>query len=93
MAPTYRLEQERTDEMRDRFAPNTTMRWHAGETGCAQLIVGLKQRVTQLSSGEMLEVISLNAGASIDIFVWCRMTGNRLLSDAHPVYVIQRAND
>ena len=76
--------------MADSFAPRTIQRWHAGETGCAQLIVGLNERLEQLNSGEILEVISRNAGASIDIFVWCRMTGHRLLSDAHPVYVIQR---
>lgn len=79
--------------MAESFAQRTTRRWHAGETGCAQLIIGLKQRMAELDPGETLEVISRNAGAYIDIFVWCRMTGNRLLSDVHPVYVIQRNGD
>ena len=70
--------------------PSPTYRWYAGETGCAQLIVGLKERVTQLRHRETLEVTCHNPGASVDIFVWCRMTGHRLLSDASPVYVIQR---
>ena len=84
---------ERMTDMADHFAPRPTRRWHAREAGCAQLIVALKERVAELSPGETLEVISRNAGASIDIFVWCRMTGHRLLSDAHPVYVIQRNPD
>ena len=76
--------------MAESFTPRNTRRWHAGERGCAELIVGLKERLAELEPGETLEVIAPNSGASIDIFVWCRMTGHRLLSEAHPVYVIQR---
>ena len=76
--------------MSDQNQPAATMRWDAGETGCGQLIVGIKQRLDQLQAGEVLEVITRDAGAPIDIFVWCRMTGQRLLAEAHPVYFIQR---
>ena len=67
-----------------------TARWDAGETGCGRLIVGLKRNLQQLDAGETLEVIARDPGAPIDLFVWCRMTGHRLLSEAHPVYLIQR---
>jgi tRNA 2-thiouridine synthesizing protein A len=77
-------------EMVDRFAPSTARQWDTGEAGCSQLIVGLKERITELKPGETIEVTSRNSGAYIDIFVWCRMTGHRLISEAHPVYVIQR---
>lgn len=93
MAAHWQVMNERTTEMEKIFAPGPTSRWHAGETGCAQLIVGLKERLAHLQPSETLEVTCRNPGASIDIFVWCRMTGHRLMSDAHPVYVIQRNGD
>ncbi len=67
-----------------------TTTWDAGESGCGRLIVELKQRLGQLQPGEVLEVVARDAGAPIDIFVWCRMTGHRLLADVHPTYLIQR---
>jgi TusA-related sulfurtransferase len=76
--------------MNSRTSLNAVARWDAGETGCSQLIVGLKRRLSQLEPGEVLEVVARDLGAPIDLFVWCRMTGHRLLSEAHPVYLIQR---
>jgi len=52
--------------------------------------VGLRRNLVQLAPGETLEVIVRNPGASIDLYVWCRMTGHRLLSEAPPSYVIRR---
>lgn len=72
---------------------NAVARWDAGESGCSTLIVGLKRRLAGIQPGEALEVVARDMGASIDIFVWCRMTGNRLLAEAHPVYLIQRKGE
>ena len=36
------------------------------------------------------ELTTRDAGAPIDVFVWCRMTGHRLLEESHPLYLIQR---
>ena len=71
---------------------NTMKRWDAGETGCGQLIVGLRRQLELLCSGDSLEVIARDAGAPADLPAWCRMTGHTLISAAHPVYVIQRNN-
>lgn len=70
--------------------PTATARWDAGDTGCGQLIVGIKRRLEPLKPGEVLEVMTRDAGAPIDVFVWCRMTGHRLLEESHPLYLIQR---
>ncbi len=78
--------------MADQSSTNATAYWDAGELGCGQLIVGLKRRVSQLAPGSILEVTARGPGARIDIFVWCRMTGHRLLSEAHPIYRIQRSD-
>jgi TusA-related sulfurtransferase len=67
-----------------------TMQWDAGEAGCAQLIVGLKAQLDRIEPGKTLEVVARSAGAAIDIYVWCRMTGHLLLAIDGPVFVIQR---
>lgn len=64
--------------------------WHAGETGCGVLIVGIKREIARIEAGELLEVTALDAGASVDIPAWCRMTGHRLVVANHPTYVIAR---
>lgn len=68
-------------------------RWDAGETGCSQLIVGIRSAVGRLAPGEVLEVVARDPSAVIDIGVWCGMTGHRLVSAAHPIYVLQRKDD
>ena len=79
--------------MKKRTHSNAAARWDAGQTGCSQLIVGLKRRLATLEPGEALEVVARDMGAPIDIFVWCRMTGNRLLAENHPTYLIQRKGE
>jgi tRNA 2-thiouridine synthesizing protein A len=76
--------------MQHQYTSKATARWDAGETGCSQLIVGLRRNLERLTPGETLEVVARDAGAPIDLWVWCRMTGHHLISEAHPVYVIQR---
>lgn len=66
-------------------------RWDAGDIGCGQLVFELSARVRNVASGERLEVIARDPGAATDIPAWCRMTGNRLISSEHPVYVIERS--
>lgn len=65
-------------------------RWDAGEAGCSQLVVGLRRRIDQLGPGELLELVTLDAGATADLDAWCRVTGHRLVSANHPYFVIQR---
>jgi tRNA 2-thiouridine synthesizing protein A len=76
--------------MEHKHTSEATARWDAGETGCSQLIVGLRRYLEQLSPGETLEVTTRDAGAPIDVWVWCRMTGHHLILEAHPRYVIRR---
>ena len=66
--------------------------WDAGETGCGQLIVGLRDQLEPLKCGALLEVIARDAGAPADLPAWCRMTGHILISVAHPDYVIRKNN-
>lgn len=76
--------------MKYRASGKNSKRWDAGETGCSGLIVGVRQRIERLRQGEKLEVVARNAGAAVDLWVWCRMTGHRLISEAPPHFVIER---
>ena len=66
--------------------------WDAGETGCAQLAVGLRDQLQSLRCDALLEVIARSGGAPVDLPAWCRMTGHTLVSATHPVYVIRKNN-
>jgi TusA-related sulfurtransferase len=68
-------------------------RWEAGEQGCGQLIVGLQREISTLQDGQLLQLVSGNAGAQLDIPAWCRITHNPLVSANHPIYIIQKKGD
>ena len=70
--------------------PQATARWDAGDAGCSRLIVGVRRQLEQLAPGQALEVTARDAGAKLDLWVWCRMTGHCLEAEAHPLYVIRR---
>ena len=77
--------------MTDANASEIARDWEAGDTGCGQLIVGLKRQIGLLGTGELLRVTALDAGAPVDLPAWCRMTGHVLIRSSHPVYVIRKA--
>ena len=64
--------------------------WHAGDVGCGEFIVGMKRELSRVEANELLELTTANAGAPTDVPAWCRMTGHRLVSANHPVYVIEK---
>ena len=68
----------------------TTARWDAGDAGCSRLIIGVRREIEQLAPGQALEVTARDAGARLDLWVWCGMTGHCLEAEAHPIYVIRR---
>jgi tRNA 2-thiouridine synthesizing protein A len=65
-------------------------RWEAGEVGCGHLVFELRLRLKNMKPGERLEVIARDPGAPTDLPAWCRMTGHKLVSAEHPIYVIER---
>lgn len=64
--------------------------WDAGDMGCGELVVLLRQRVRALAAGERLRVIARDPGAVEDLPAWCRLTGHHLRGARHPEYVIER---
>lgn len=67
--------------------------WNAGEAGCGALIVGLKREIDRIDAGELLEVTATDPAAFIDLAAWCEMTGNTLVAENAPTYVLKRTND
>ena len=76
--------------MPNRDVATAVSRWDAGEAGCTRLISGLHRQLDRLQPGDRLEVVARDAGAPIDLFVWCRMTGHAVVTESHPHYVIQK---
>ncbi len=50
-----------------------------GESGCGELLLEMKFKLRAVPAGEILEVITVDAGAPEDLPAWCRLTGNTLL--------------
>ena len=64
--------------------------WDAGDMGCGDLVLELRIRMQPLQSGLIMKLRAANSGAEKDIPSWCRMTGNALLFQQHPFYIIKR---
>jgi tRNA 2-thiouridine synthesizing protein A len=70
--------------------PAADAEWNAGDLGCGDLVLELRTRMGDLSSGQVLRLVALDPGAPADIPAWCRMTGHTLLLSQQPVYFIRR---
>ena len=68
-------------------------RWDADELGCGGLILGLRRALGPLREHDLLELLACDAGASVDIPAWCRVTGHDLVLAAHPAYIIRKRGD
>jgi len=64
--------------------------WNAGDLGCGDLVLELRERMEKLRHGQVLRLVALDPGAPADIPAWCRMTGHTLVSQQHPLYLIRR---
>ena len=50
-----------------------------GDLGCARLLVLLRDRVTTLSDGAVVHLVTSDPVAPLDLPVWCHMTGHGYL--------------
>jgi tRNA 2-thiouridine synthesizing protein A len=70
--------------------PPTHATWNAGDLGCGELVIELRQRINQLEPQQTFHLIATDPGAVEDIPAWCRLTGHSLRQAAHPNYYIAR---
>jgi tRNA 2-thiouridine synthesizing protein A len=66
--------------------------WDAGDTGCGDLLLGLRMRVARMRAGQVLRLVARDPGAPEDIPAWCRLTGHTLIAQKPPVYDIRKEN-
>ncbi|MBU6402441.1 MAG: sulfurtransferase TusA family protein [Verrucomicrobia bacterium] len=74
----------------ERAAPGVDAAWDAGEMGCGDLVLELRDRLRSLAPGRVLKLTARDPGAREDLPAWCRLTGHRLLRVEPPTYWIQR---
>ena len=70
------------------------MELDARKLSCPLPILRTKKSLSQMSSGQVLKVLATDPGAPDDFVVFCRQTGNELLSsvmrDDEFVFLIRR---
>jgi tRNA 2-thiouridine synthesizing protein A len=67
--------------------------WDAGDLGCGDLVLELRQRLEAMRPGQILTLVARDAGAAADIPAWCRMTGHTLIVERPPRFQIRRKED
>jgi len=85
---------EALPEALDRAAqPPVADEFDAGDMGCGDLVLELRQRLLALAPGAVLLLRASDPGAPGDIPAWCRVTRHALLRTTPPLYWIQRRHD
>ena len=72
--------------------PTEDATWDAGDMGCGELVLELRQRLRAMPGGT-LKLIAADAGAPEDIPAYCRLTRHQLLHAAPPAYWIRARGD
>ncbi len=71
-------------------SPDHDSEWDAGNMGCGDLVLELRNKMNALKPGQILKLRATDSGAPEDLPAWCRMTGHKLVGFHHPVYLIKR---
>jgi tRNA 2-thiouridine synthesizing protein A len=70
--------------------PLADSEWDAGDLGCGDLVLELRDRLRALEPGDVLKLVAFDPGAPLDLPAWCVMTGHALVFHSHPHYFIRR---
>ena len=71
-------------------SPHVDEEWNAGDLGCGELVLELRERLGRILPGQIIKVTARDPGAPADMPAWCRLTGHILVHMEHPVYLIRR---
>ncbi|HZN38852.1 MAG TPA: sulfurtransferase TusA family protein [Planctomycetota bacterium] len=69
--------------------PKPAATWDAGDLGCGDLVLELRERLRALPPGAVLAVRAADAAAPVDLPAWCGLCGHTLRHASHPHYLIQ----
>ena len=76
------------------FLPDTVL--DAAESGCTELIMMIFQAMKPLNPGQILEFLTHDEAADLDIAAWCHMTDHSILashSKSNPKRILIRKRD
>jgi tRNA 2-thiouridine synthesizing protein A len=73
--------------------PAASATWDAGDLGCGDLVLELRNRMKLLPPRGVLHLLARDPGAPADIPAWCTLTGHQLLEARHPHYHLRRKDD
>ena len=69
--------------------PTPAASWDAGDLGCGDLVLELRNRLRALPPGAVLALRAADPAAPIDIPAWCGLCGHTLRHASHPHYLIE----
>lgn len=69
--------------------PTPAESWDAGDLGCGDLVLELRNRLRALQPGAVLAVRATDPAAPIDLPAWCGLCGHTLRHASHPHYLIE----
>lgn len=70
--------------------PASIATYDAGDLGCGDLVLELRNRLRELQPGDVLRVLARDPAAPVDLPAWCGLTGHSLVRAAHPEYHVRR---
>lgn len=62
----------------------------AMELGCGQLLLDFRMHIRPLPEGSIVVLATRDIASPIEVPAWCRLTGNRLIAQSHPYYLIEK---
>ena len=62
----------------------------AMELGCGQLLLDFRMHIRPLPEGSIVMLASRDIASPMEVPAWCRLTGNRLIAQSHPYYLIEK---
>ncbi|MCA8971903.1 MAG: sulfurtransferase TusA family protein [Planctomycetes bacterium] len=77
-----------TEESKD--APAHDVSIDAGDLGCGDLVLRLRNELKPLAPGAVVHVRATDPAAPIDLPAWCGLVGHTLIHTKHPHYWIQK---
>lgn len=69
--------------------PTPAATWDAGDLGCGDLVLELRDRLRALPPGAVLAVRAADPAAPVDLPAWCGLCGHTLRHASHPHYLIE----
>ena len=65
----------------------------AMELGCGQLLLDFRMHIRPFPEGSVVMLVTRDIASPMEVPAWCRLTGNRLIAQSHPYYLIEKSGN